>query len=112
MIAIAKGIASKSASLQARAACCALVLAFASFSAPSLAATAEERQACTPDVFRLCSSEIPSVEKIVACMKRERPKLSPACAKVFNPDGQGRTATRSVAQDPQHELISDILRNR
>lgn len=107
MIAIAKRIAST--------ACCGLVLAVATFATPGLAATAEERRACTPDVFRLCSSEIPSVEKIVACMKRERPKLSPACAKVFNPDGQGRTAaTRSVtpAPDRQHELISDILRHR
>ncbi len=90
----------------------ALVLAFATHSAPSFAASAEERQACTPDVFRLCSSEIPSVDRIVACMKRERPKLSPACAKVFNPDG-AKTATRSVsAPDPLNELVSEIIQKR
>ena len=87
----------------------ALVLAFAAHATPSFAATAEERAACTPDVFRLCSSDIPNVDRIVACMKRERPKLSPACAKVFNPDA--RTATRSVnTPDPLNELISEIIR--
>lgn len=46
-------------------------------------ATAEERAACTPDVFRLCASDIPNVSRIVACMKREKSKLSPGCKKVF-----------------------------
>jgi hypothetical protein len=42
-------------------------------------ATEEQRQACTPDVFRLCSAEIPNVTKIVACLKKEKPKLSAGC---------------------------------
>ena len=80
-------------------------------SAPVLAATAEERAACTPDVFRLCSSEIPNVERIVACMKRERPKLSPTCARVFRPDGENKTATRSLsASDTLNQLESEIIR--
>lgn len=99
MIAIAKIAVATTANAQRFAvkSCCALILAVAC-AAPAVAATAEERAACTPDVFRLCSSEIPSVERIVACMKRERPKLSPACAKVFNPDGT-KTATRSVSAE-------------
>jgi len=78
-------------------------LALASFTVPSAAqaqavtASAEERAACTPDVFRLCSSEIPNVTRIIACMKRERPKLSPACAAFFNVRaGAPQTATRST----------------
>lgn len=76
-------------------------LAFTSYAMPSAAqgvtATAEERAACTPDVFRLCSSEIPNVTRIIACMKRERPKLSPACAAFFNARaGAPQTATRSI----------------
>ena len=86
--------------------CCALALV--SQSSASRAASAEERQACTPDVFRLCSSEIPNVDRIVACMKRERPKLSPACAKVFNPP-PSKTATRSL-NDPLIELVTEIIR--
>ena len=46
--------------------------------------TSEQRAACTPDVFRLCASEIPNVTKIVACLKREKPKLSPGCKAVFS----------------------------
>ena len=45
--------------------------------------TEEQRQACTPDVFRLCSSEIPDVGRIVVCLKRNRAHLSPACRAAF-----------------------------
>jgi len=66
------------------------VLVLSCFATPGAAqnleatVTAEERAACRPDVFRLCASAIPSVKAIVACMKRERPQLSPACAAVFD----------------------------
>lgn len=48
--------------------------------------TAEQRAACTPDAFRLCSSEIPNVSKIVACMQAKKAQLSPACRAVFRPE--------------------------
>jgi hypothetical protein len=43
----------------------------------------DQRQACTGDVFRLCASEIPSVERITACMRRQRASLSDGCRRVF-----------------------------
>jgi len=43
----------------------------------------EQRAACTPDVFRLCSSEIPNVDHIVVCMIVKKASLSPACKAVF-----------------------------
>ena len=46
-------------------------------------------------MFRLCSSDIPNVKRIIACLEREKPKLSSACRAVFNPPA--RTATRSVS---------------
>ena len=46
--------------------------------------TAVQQAACTSNVFRLCSSEIPSVERIVGCLKRERPRLSEGCHAVFS----------------------------
>lgn len=46
--------------------------------------TQQEQEACTPDVFRLCSAQIPSEKRIVACLKLNRGKLSPACRKVFS----------------------------
>lgn len=45
--------------------------------------TAEERQACMPDVFRLCQAEIPNRERIVACLESQPKALSPACRGVF-----------------------------
>jgi hypothetical protein len=48
--------------------------------------TKEEQEACTPDVYRLCSDHIPDEDKIVACLKQNKKKLSPACRKVISGD--------------------------
>jgi hypothetical protein len=45
--------------------------------------TQQQQMACTPDVFRLCWSEIPDVSRIVACLVREKPRLSDGCRAVF-----------------------------
>lgn len=41
--------------------------------------TPQQRRACTPDVYRLCAGEIPSVTKITACLRRKKASLSEAC---------------------------------
>jgi hypothetical protein len=46
--------------------------------------TAEQRAACTPDAFRLCSSEIPNVDRVVACLVQHKANLSKPCQAVFN----------------------------
>jgi hypothetical protein len=58
--------------------------------------TPEMQQACTPDVMRLCQAEIPDVERITVCMKRNRLNLSPACGAVF---GVGVSSSR---HHPRH----------
>ena len=45
--------------------------------------TVEAQQACTPDVFRLCSQFIPDAGQITSCLARQKPNLSPACHHVF-----------------------------
>jgi hypothetical protein len=45
---------------------------------------AEEQHACMADVFRLCSSQIPNVDRIVACMQSKKADLSIACRAVFD----------------------------
>jgi hypothetical protein len=45
--------------------------------------SAEDQQACEPDVHRLCDQYIPDEGQIVACLRKERRHLSPACAKVM-----------------------------
>ena len=52
----------------------------------------DQRRFCTGDVFRLCSSEIPSVERITACMMRQHASLSEGCRRVF-----GRPTERSAS---------------
>jgi hypothetical protein len=70
-----------------------LTLCLTMLPAASRAFTQEEqRRLCTGDVFRLCSSEIPSVERITACMHRQRASLSEGCRRVF-----GRAADRSAS---------------
>jgi hypothetical protein len=43
-----------------------------------------QRQACTPDVFRLCGQFIPDVTGIVACLKTQKPSLSADCRATFD----------------------------
>jgi len=45
--------------------------------------TADQQQACTPDAFRLCGPEIPDVDRITACMIRNKAQLSPPCRAFF-----------------------------
>lgn len=70
---------------------CGIAVSTASFAL----GTAAERAACTPDVFRLCSSEIPNVDRIIACMKANKNNLSTACRQVFD----RRLAGQQPAQD-------------
>ena len=47
--------------------------------------TEQERQACTPDVFRLCGAYIPDSDRITACLRASGPQLSKPCYDVFFP---------------------------
>ena len=79
------------------AAIAALALAASSTAVHAYRVTEAQRKACTPDVYRLCKSEIPNVEKIIACMKANRAKLSPACEAVV-PAVLAANTTRSIAE--------------
>ena len=48
-----------------------------------------QQDACRPDVFRLCSSSIPDVGEIVACLRGNEPRLSEACHQVMISEGSG-----------------------
>jgi hypothetical protein len=57
----------------------AFAISFSALSTPSFAWTAETRQTCTGDAWRLCSSTIPNIGATEACMKRQRTSLSDGC---------------------------------
>ena len=63
---------------------CAFALTAAS--TESHAFSAEAQQMCTGDAFRLCSSEIPNIPKITACMVKQRANLSSGCRAVMDRD--------------------------
>jgi hypothetical protein len=52
----------------------------------------DQRRLCTGDVMRLCSAEIPDVERITACMRRQRANLSEGCRNVFGKPAQSAAA--------------------
>jgi hypothetical protein len=61
-----------------------LLVAFANPSHGQQQGTPEQREACTPDAFRLCSDVIPDADKVTACLKTNRNQLSPDCKLVFS----------------------------
>jgi hypothetical protein len=80
-----------------------LVLAFAvSLCALSptsgFAFSSEAQQMCTGDAFRLCSSEIPDIPKITACMSKRRADLSSGCRTVMDRDLAASRSSKVAAQ--------------
>lgn len=68
-------------------ACTMLIATTFALAAPSTATqahTPEQEQMCTGDAMRLCSSEIPDVERVTACMVQKRAQLSDGCKAVFH----------------------------
>jgi hypothetical protein len=65
------------------------------------------REACTPDVMRLCNDYVPDIPQIVACLKRERANLSPACGEIFaaeDPPPQQKTKTAKKKSEKKTEV--------
>jgi hypothetical protein len=69
---------------------------------PSLghAYTADEQQACSGDAFRLCSAEIPDVDRVTVCMLRNKAQLSPGCRVFFRPGPEASETTDTAAGRP------------
>ena len=71
--------------------------------------TQEQQMACTPDVWRLCSSQIPDVGRIVACLRANTPQLSDGCRAVFAgppppvPRGRALPAPRGRVPPPDYD---------
>ena len=60
--------------------------------------TWEQQMACTPDVWRLCGSEVPDVGRIVACLRQNTPQLSNGCRAVFESSAEQQQASRMPRQ--------------
>jgi hypothetical protein len=65
---------------------------------PGLAFSSEAQQMCSGDAMRLCSSEIPDIPRITACMVRQKAHVSPGCRAVMDREAaMAATARRRAA---------------
>ena len=77
----------------------ALAVSLSALSSTSgFAFSAEAQQMCTGDAFRLCSSEIPDIPKITACMSKRRADLSTGCRTVMDRDLAASRSSKVAAQ--------------
>jgi hypothetical protein len=88
----------------------ATLFAVSMWPAASQAYTPEQQQACSDDAFRLCSAEIPDVDRVTVCMVRNKAQLSPGCRVYFRPDPEVApvAATRPLSIKPasSHKPVS------
>ena len=76
----------------------ATALSVSVWSSAGRAYTPEQEQACTGDAFRLCSAEIPNVERVTACMVAKKSQLSPPCRVYFRDPEPGEAAAGPVGR--------------
>src|SRR5690242_18967136 len=60
--------------------------------------TPEQQEACSGDAMQLCASEIPDIDRITACMVRNKAQLSPPCRAQFDGDRGGASADDPLQQ--------------
>lgn len=65
-----------------------------SVAARAFEVTDAQREACTPDAFRLCSAQIPDADRVAACMQANVANLSAPCRAVFQPAQPVANVTR------------------
>jgi hypothetical protein len=67
------------------------------FMSTANAYTQEQEAMCTSDAFRVCSSEIPDVERVTACMVRNKSQLSAGCRAVMDASAPPAASYQPVA---------------
>ncbi len=61
---------------------------------PGLAFSSEAQQMCSGDAMRLCSSEIPDIPRVRACMVQKKAQVSPGCRAVMDREAAAAAASR------------------
>ena len=65
---------------------------------PGLAFSWEAQQMCTGDAMRLCGHEVPNVQRITACMVKQRAHVSPGCRAVMEREHAARRRAAAAAE--------------
>jgi hypothetical protein len=68
--------------------------------------TQEQEAMCTSDAFRVCSSEIPDVQRVTACMMRNKSQLSAGCRAVMDASAPAPAASYQPASGKASKPIS------
>ena len=58
--------------------------------------SSEAQQMCTGDAMRLCGHEVPNIQRITACMVKQRANLSPGCRAVMDREHAARRRAATV----------------
>jgi hypothetical protein len=72
----------------------------------SFAFSSKARQMCTGDAFRLCSSEIPNIARITACMRRNKANVSPGCRAVMDQEDASASKARVAATPVEQPAVT------
>ncbi len=62
----------------------------------------EQQMACTPDVWRFCSDQIPDTDRIVACLRQNTAQLSDGCRAVFGANNAAPRAAQPHRRSPAY----------
>jgi hypothetical protein len=73
----------------------AFAVSFSTLPTSGYAFSPEAQRMCTGDAFRLCSSEIPDIPRVTACMVKNRASLSSGCKAVMDSEAQQSPAVAS-----------------
>jgi len=76
----------------------ATALSVSMWPAASQAYTPEQQQACSDDAFRLCSAEVPDVDRVTVCMVRNKSQLSPGCRVYFRSEPEAAVTPVNVGR--------------
>jgi hypothetical protein len=71
-----------------------VALTIIAFSGASAAERADQQRACEDDALSFCLFEVPSIDRITACMERNLDKLSPRCRAQFETARKGSLSER------------------
>jgi hypothetical protein len=78
----------------------ATALSVSMFSTVGFAYTPEQQQACSGDALQFCGPEVPDVDRVTACMIRNKSRLSPGCRAHFRPGPEPDEAAVAPAGKP------------
>jgi hypothetical protein len=74
--------------------------------------TEAQREACTPDAFRLCTMAMPDAKRVENCLRAARPRLSAACYDVFYPQSASDQSQVAHGQVSSHDRAQPSYRDR